>query len=1005
MRGQLDEKLTTIARERPQDIPELSSIFPTIVPKLLPNITNSSGDEIHETTKSYTQDSETTLLNSEDDKTTTESVKLSELAYDNETVKDKASASALGNSSTASDESSFQSRSGLVEDIYDYTNDFGQKNPSQGSTTTEHSLPTLPPLYPRDQPHALVPFEEIKPEPSQPQSPPGGWKPNWPSDLVVPSPISVNVDGTTPSSTESIPSVFHFPSPTTVEMPVEKVPISQYFFDFSDAGIHITKIPGPLHDPTSPSPVGVPSLLPTAQVSLNSRDVGHNLPTRSVSTSSLQSSLLSTEDVRISGEPSTADATPSLSLTKGLGISEIYSSAFFPTILPTAIHSSSTGAPSQVINTVVNNDIGLDETFSSSGYLNPNESDPDALPKSPNNYSSDRNSEKVPEYSLGSDSDYSFPSAEREQALQPSEDSPTLPSDEFVGDSGDFPILPFALPSAISLTSSVISTPSLNVFTSPVAPLESRVRSTITSRKKLIVHNAKALSGEPRKPLWMLLSKSENASLKSTPTASFSDLDADIPVGIFSNKLPVHYPSSVKISSVSSSVNPSASFSASPQPTYSSSVVPTILPSLSPKLQPSEDLTSTLVSPATVTPSLQTSQTSFESSTSLETPTLLSPSLKTSVTKFTGTSNEWKPIVNETETAVPSSSSTPMSTSSTSVDVVPVLTGGFTPVVNETTSNTISSSNDLTSNMKNVEPKLTSSMTEMFTITAPLEDGFAPIAPNLNDLALTTAVQDIHSRMDLNSALLLDSPDSIVSTSPTITSLETSALFSPVVTPTPTFGSDFTFRLTSPFPDSSTDNNVITQPKKLVTISSATLGVTPKSSGTSGFDNSKPSKTSPKPGWFSRPFDYSTFENLNSTNSRVNDDDDDFTDIDTEEPDQTQTTYSRKPTTYVYPHELLVNNSKVSSLPESTSPSYTTLAPTTTIKLTTNSSETNQVETMLETTLDPLSDGTASTLLVKESSSSSTSSSTSPAVDESTTLPPEVVFDTTISGSYAQKKY
>ena len=70
----------------------------------------------------------------------------------------------MGNSSTASDESSFQSRSGLVEDIYDYTNDFGQKNPSQGSTTTEHSLPTLPPLYPRDQPHALVPFEEIKPE-------------------------------------------------------------------------------------------------------------------------------------------------------------------------------------------------------------------------------------------------------------------------------------------------------------------------------------------------------------------------------------------------------------------------------------------------------------------------------------------------------------------------------------------------------------------------------------------------------------------------------------------------------------------------------------------------------------------------------------------------------------------------------------------------------------------------------------------------------------------------
>lgn len=790
----------------------------------------------------------------------------------------------------------FQPRSGLVEDIYDYANDFGERISSQGSLPSQshnQNNPTLPTLYPRDQPEDLVPFEDIRRGSQTVRHsgrPSSDWQPNWPSDLV-PTPVPINVrDASSQGLFDDVTSVFHFPEPTTVGIPIRKEPITQYFFDLSDAASPSSNIPGPLFDPST----ATAAVAPHDSLNISSHNSSVTERPHSVE---LQPSL-STSDELVSSSSVTPGVTPGLTLTTGIDINKIYSNAFFPTALPTAIHISN--ADSTVIEPV-HNDIASElqlhptETNASNLRVSNNSN---AEPSSTVNGTNSTGILSGPDYILGSDADY-FPtsSGRVDQDLEFTGTSNRHPEheDEVALRSGNFPGLSFALPTAISTSAAPTS-----LATSQVERVASRLRSTSASRNKL-PPNSRLSSGESRKPLWMLLSKTEPSAIDMTPTPTLENPDfvTDFPVGILSNRVPIHQTSvnpqqistfdlsAINFDMLSTPVIPASSHSSSLSPLdlESSEVSISAVNTISPTSVLSINLQESTIAPGSV--SLDVSAVNTE----------LSESRSQSADGIHLSNNTWIPLVNDstvssTKHIVPDSPDL-LSTSTshllpTPVVKTPELTGGFTPVHNQIVNTTNSISTD---DLTVVKTTVLTSMTPVINVTAPLEDGFAPIAPTnifAPDLSTTSSIADHFVRSDLETnitAPLHNVADSIVSSH--------DVLPTAVVTispPTATaFGDNFTYRLTSPHPPVS---NTVGSSSGV--FSSVVLEVTPKSSGESGIDGALTS-TTPFPTWFRRPFDYSSFERVNST-----------TEVEFETDDTEASTLSRKPTTYVYPQEFLV---------------------------------------------------------------------------------------------------
>ena len=789
----------------------------------------------------------------------------------------------------------FQPRSGLVEDIYDYANDFGLRlssaNPNLPASRENDRLspPTLPTLYPRDQPQDLIPVDNVRqagsPLVRPPGLPPVEWQPNWPSDLV-PTPVSINMNYPSDSSSYYVRS-FHLPNPTTVQFPVRKEPITQYYFDLADASVSSSNVERPQFERNSatvimPQPSIVSSLTP---------DI---VPENRVSSTILQPSISSVDESSIS--PVTPMASLEMSLNTGIDINQIYSSAFFPSALPSAIHISHTDSPT--IETV-HNDIRENPPLPH-GDLDGH------IPSRPINdttsthilYNNTIVNQSQAEYILGSDTDYYFPTnsdgVQQDLGVSDTAERHVNNEDELSFGTGNFPAMSFALPTAIPSSASPTQTASVDTLVQN------------STHRKRFASKSRAALAESRKPLWMLLSdKSDLANTDMvSPTPAISDIifETDFPVGILSNRVPIQQTMTTTVPQVSASI-----ISSFESAKTSFDIKPT-----------SVLASSTQHTKSTSTVDETTIRSSLLDSTSSETPLSHSPApnsnidftppithlniVSVSMTDSTflttvNTSrleNSWKPLTNHNtkmtesiernRTSLSSSeniSPTPAST------IVQLQTGGFTPIAGQS-SHGINSLDTMESNLDSMnDHSLITSTTPIVDLNiAPIDnvDDLALIAPTSNLTALNHTYSNVvdSNRSLLESALLHNVPETIVAS---VTPRRPAA-------PTPSFGAGFRFRPATPNPKtvvenfSSTSNGLVT----------AVLGVNPKSSGTSGFDDGF-QRTTPHPTWFNRPYDYSSFDvSWNNTNNGT-----ESIDFETEE----NTTYQRKPSTYVYPQELL----------------------------------------------------------------------------------------------------
>ena len=768
-----------------------------------------------------------------------------------------------------SSQDDFQPRSGLVEDVYDYATDFGERISSTASADAHRTpsvRPAVPSLYLRDQPEQLVPFDEFgrgSPTVRPSGLPPVEWQPNWPLDLV-PTPVIVD-RSSLPSETRSS---FIYPSPTSVEFPVTKEPITQYFFDLSDVSVQSHSVIG-------------------ADTSVSSKFF----------VTELQPSMIVTENPSVTVTP-----VSEFALNTGIAIDNIYSSAFFPTALPSAIHhtiSPLTNTDSPLTDTdspMTHTDTPTLESFHNSIGENISSLSGDLDEPDVNNQTNESSvqsalsnghlnrSRPQPEYILGSDSDYLFPTntrvVEQNLAVSGGAGRPVDPADELSLGAGNLPVLSFALPTAIP---------------SSAATLVSRIQTSVTRNK--FASKSRATSAESRKPLWQLLSnKSDLDDVTVSPVLSELMFATDFPVGILSNRIPVQH-STTSVNTVTT-LNPSfTSTSISHTISSSSSIITsTTAPSLSISTEEFNALTPTLQSTVNLSPG---DIVDIAPTASLVSDHQLISATTKHQTDSAHSVDEWHPLVNEAHTSHSGNDSVTQVIDTNETKVLPVatvvLTGGFTPLIDVT---------ELHSNVHTVSQILTStSVTVDVAHTIADRDSSAPIvAPTYT---LTSAVTT-RNRSQLDTALLHNVPDTIVTTFPP-TSLSVAfgstlgehSRFGLSTTPAAdrVYGSVPHEAGSVPHDAGSVPHEAGSvglpnaTPSTIKALTSALLEVTPKSTGSSGIEDTFV-RTTPS---------HSFGPGSRTTNTIVG-----------------NVTFRRRPTTYVYPAELLSDTTTENPVTENT---------------------------------------------------------------------------------------